>query len=230
MTYSLSNGINAELGMFKTLGSNAIVKNIRFDNCTITYAPTSEGNGVSKVKFGFIATFNYGKIESCTLTNTTINIDGNTKVSDQFVYVGNIACENYGTISYCTVDTGNINIDSDTVSSDSADDKCAVAVAGGICAYNKSSGTVTGCAIVKSSITTRVCYIADEGEDVKAVSGGIIAFQNGTQSGNSSSLKSLSAIKRYYKAKWSIFGKFKGTEYKGQENGDTGNIYARTGE
>lgn len=222
-------GADVDWGMFTKLESGAEVKNIIFKKCNASFIAPN-GQAVSKVKFGFVATYNYGTITNCIFTENIIDIDADSKVSNQFVYVGTAVCENYGSINGCKVNNNNINVDSDTVRNDSADDKCAVAVAGGLCAYNQKNAFVIDCSSSGNIIKTRVCYIADEGEDVKAVSGGLIGFLygNASESSNSSSGNTLTAIKRYYKAKWGLFGNLKGTECKGEESGDWGELYARS--
>lgn len=229
MTYSFYNGADVDWGMFNTINKNASVKDISFESCSATYVASSEGYAVYEVRFGFIAAFNYGTITGCTFNANNINIDANTKVSNQFVYSGIVVCENYGTISGCTSNGNKINIDSDTVDSgnNNADDKSTVAVAGGICAYNQSGGTVTGCTSINNTVTTRACYLSDDGEDVKAVSGGMIGFQYGAQYSNTATGNTLSAIKRYYTVSWSIFGKAT-VKYGGEDSGDSGQLYARS--
>ncbi len=205
MVYSFSNGSDIDSGMFNTISSGGIVNNLKVSGCKATYTPSSEENAVYEVKFGFVAAYNRGTISNCTFTSNTINIDGNSKASSQYLYTGIAVCENYGTISGST-STGNIiNLDADTVNDNSADDKDAVAVAGGICSYNMSGGKVTGCTAKTNTITNRICYLADEGQTWVVVSGGMIGFQQGTQSGNTASGNTVSAIKREYIVDWGNF-------------------------
>lgn len=218
LTFEFYDNASVEWGLFKNITSDGEVKDLDFKNCVAKYIAPGVGYAVSNVKFGFLATYNYGEISGCEFLGNTIDIDANTKVSNQYVYCGVIVCENYGFIRESVSNQNLINIDCDSVSSDSADDKCTVAIAGGICAYNQREGNINSCTAQKNVIKTRVCYISDEGEDVKSTSSGITAFNYGNLSNNTAEDNTLSAIKRYYKAKWGLFGKFKGTEFEGEES------------
>lgn len=228
MYYEFYNGADVDWGLFKTINAGATIKNLNISNGTAKYIAPGVGNAVSEVKFGFLAAFNYGTIENCSFTNNLIDIDSNTKVSNQYSHVGTVVCENNGIIDGCTVSGSIIKLDMDTVSNDSADDKCTVSVGGGICAYNNREGQVRNCTVSNMKIHTNVSYLSDDGEDVKAVSGGIVAFQNGEVSNNSySGNMDMKATKRYYEAKWGLFGNLKSVDYKGTDNGDVANDYAR---
>ena len=228
MTYSFYDGADVDWGMFVTIDSGAEVRNVKFQSCSATYVAPSEGYAVYEVRFGFLAAFNLGEISGCIFDGNNINIDANTKVASQFVYVGVAVCENFGKITHCTSNGNTINLDSDTVKDNNYDDKNTVAVAGGLCAYNQSSGVVLNCTSTSNSIKTRVCYLSDEGEDVKAVSGGMIGFQYGMQSGNNATGNALSAIKRYYTIKKNFWGQNNGIKLGGEDAGNIGQLYARS--
>ena len=226
LSFNFYNGAAGDWGLFKTISEDGSVENVTFKSCSAKYIAPSVGNAISNVKFGFLATYNYGSISDCVFTSNSVDIDADTKVSDQFAYVGIAVCENYGTIHACTSTNNYIHLDSDSVDNSSADDKSTVAVAGGLCAYNQRSGQVSSCTATGNTVSTRACYLSDEGEDVKAVSGGMIAFQYGIQSNNSASSNTLTATKRYYEIKWNIFGNFT-ISHGGDDSGDSGQLYAR---
>ena len=217
LKFELYDGAVGEWGLFKTISSNGVVKNLTIKNCTAKYLAPDMGYAVSNVKFGFLATYNYGEISNCTFNGNNIDFDANTKVTDQYVYCGIAVCENYGYIRNSTVSNNSMYIDCDSVSFYSADDKCTVAIGGGICAYNQREGYISECTSKNNVINTRVCYLADKGETVISTSSGAAAWNYGHLVNNTCEENDLTAIKRYYKAHWSLFGDFKGTEYEGQE-------------
>lgn len=213
LTFEFYDSANVEWGLFKTITNRGVVRNVSFENCSATYVAPGKGYAVYHVKFGFLAAYNYGEVSNCTFKSNYINIDGNTKVQEQYIYCGIAVCDNYGYIHDVTSILNGINLDADTVSDDSADDKCTVAVAGGISSYNQSGGRISNCISNNNVIVTRACYLADEGEDVKATSSGITAFNYGNLSNNTAQNNELSALKRSYKVKRNIWGSFKGVEF-----------------
>lgn len=223
MTYSFYDGADVDWGMFITVNSGAKIHKVTFNDCSATYAPSSEGYATYEVRFGFVAAFNYGKIEDCIFTDNKININGNTKEADQFNYAGVIVSANFGTIDQCRVAECKINLDSDAVTSETTTTMNAKAIAGGVCAENLSGATVSNCTSEGNTIETRVCYFSgDEGRDVVAAAGGIMGFNYGTQTGNTYENNTLTATKRYDWKNWLGIRKIT------TESADTGEIYARS--
>ena len=99
-------------GFIVTLNSGATVKNIKFNNATLT-ADYSGYDCDKDVAMGCVAAINRGTISNVHVNGSTIKIDsvGSTSGSNSkrhYAIVGGICGYNYGTVSGCTVDSSTI--------------------------------------------------------------------------------------------------------------------------
>ncbi len=123
-----------------SVGENGVIKNLYIDNIS----KLAEG-------YGILTNYNYGKIESCKITN------GNASKAQS----GFIAYDNYGVIKGCTV-------------RGAANGTTRFHDVGGIAVVNKSTGKILNC---KSSVNIA---IGAEWTLAKHKLGGIVASNEGT--------------------------------------------------
>ena len=160
---------SANVGLFNSIGSGGVVKNLTLNNCSFT-------GGVCT---GSIASYLEGSISNCTINNCTIST-GNAQSPD----AGGVAGYIYGgSIENCKVSGSTINAqptgDAGWISGNNG-----VATAGGIGGKlipSGTSGTITSCEVSNSNIN------ASHPNSIDALgAGGIVAdcSQGGTISNN----------------------------------------------
>lgn len=121
-------GNNGIYALFETLGANAQVMNITFENVII------EGQGSH---FAVVAGTNKGTISNVEIGNFEgfVTINANTHTAESNTYVAGVAAYNEGVITDCVV---NANITSYTRAEN-------VNFVGGVAASNTSSATISQC-------------------------------------------------------------------------------------
>ena len=90
----ISGGGANEVGIFGVLGESAVIKNVTFENVTVT----------SGQYVGIVAGINNGTIENVDVTNTNSQYEGVNVNTNRALYAGGIVGLNNGSINYATSD------------------------------------------------------------------------------------------------------------------------------
>lgn len=164
---SLENN-NSEYGLFST--NRGIIKNLIIRDAFITSTEAE-----SSACGGFIAGYNVGIIQNCTVSNCKIVANTTAKIGDYASgsMYGGIVGTNHGTIKNCTVQ--NLTME-------------AAGLAGGVAGYN--SKTIESCNVVSANITYNYVKPASGNYwDYNGRVGGVAGYNSGkvtkcTSSGN----------------------------------------------
>lgn len=151
-------GNNGIYALFETLGANAQVMNLIFENITI------QGTGSH---FAVIAGTNKGTISNVKLgkVGAFVTINATTHTSADNTYAGVVAAYNEGMITDCTV---NATVIAQTRSEN-------INFTGGIAGFNTSSGTVTQCVMNFGEIDMQGDQVGYVGGIVGST-GGVVSY------------------------------------------------------
>lgn len=150
--------LTSENGLFNYVMNGGSIKNLTLTGCTVTGGSTGEDAA------GLVADFrSSGKIENCSVINSSITNNNYTNITSAGGIVGYIT---NGTIDNCSIEDVTI-----TMSGSPTYKQCA----GGIVGHTYEGSTITNCEVKVNTGTTKITNTAETDQDLYA--GAIVGWR-----------------------------------------------------